>query len=325
MQYLSIKEVKPKILNQIVDLHSKYSIESRNENVLHCFKYQKTMINIYTNHTIYISAEDIELWIRWINKYNSKLANYLLNEYHKNQLTKNNKANHKIDQEQLYKRFDILIGSDEVGVGDFFGGIVVCAVALSVNDIAKYKDFKIDDSKQISDEYIINHYDSLLKKSNYVIKHYSPIEYNQQIAIYKNMHIIKTILHIEAINELKAKIQPANIGLVLDAYCTQTNFNKYAQAANLKPILFDVLIPKAESHYLCVGIASMIARGFFLKAMNNISNKLKINLPFGAWNEKIKATAQLIIQQKGFNVLEKIAKNHFKPFQDLKKENDSNS
>lgn len=35
-----------------------------------------------------------------------------------------------IDQDQLFTDYDVLIGADEVGIGDFFGGIVCVAVCI---------------------------------------------------------------------------------------------------------------------------------------------------------------------------------------------------
>ncbi|WP_208894921.1 ribonuclease HIII [Ureaplasma diversum] len=325
VQHLSIKKVDSKILEQIINLHSKYFIDSTNEYVSYSFKYKTTLIQIYTNNTLYISSEDINLWISWVNKYNPKLATYLSNNFLKNEYIKQQEEIDIVSEQELYNQFDVLIGSDEVGIGDFFGGIVVCAVALNKDELNKFKDLNINDSKKISDQYILECYDTLVQNTTYCIKHYSPVQYNQQIAKYQNMHILKTSLHINAINELKTKIPTSNVGLILDAYCSQTNFNKYAKAANLNSLNFDVLVPKAESYYLCVSIASMIARGFFLKAMLSLSTKLGIDLPLGAWNLKIKSVAHQIIDQKGFAVLEKITKNHFKPFIELKKQNDSNS
>ena len=47
------------------------------------------------------------------------------------------------------------IGSDEVGTGDVFGPIVVCALYASVSDIAYLESLNVRDSKNMNDKAII--------------------------------------------------------------------------------------------------------------------------------------------------------------------------
>src|SRR5574344_2914602 len=60
------------------------------------------------------------------------------------------------------------IGSDEVGTGDMFGPVVVCASYVSNIDIAMLKEMGIDDSKKLKDEYILEIVPILLNKIDYV-------------------------------------------------------------------------------------------------------------------------------------------------------------
>ena len=63
---------------------------------------------------------------------------------------KENKAPTKACWEVL----DNQIGSDEVGTGDFFGPICVCAAYIKAKDIKRLRELGIDDSKRLSDERI---------------------------------------------------------------------------------------------------------------------------------------------------------------------------
>ena len=47
------------------------------------------------------------------------------------------------------------IGSDEVGTGDFFGPVVVCAALVSQNDKEKLKELGVTDSKKMDDSLIM--------------------------------------------------------------------------------------------------------------------------------------------------------------------------
>ena len=48
------------------------------------------------------------------------------------------------------------IGSDEVGTGDYFGPVIVCSVCLEDNHLDVIKKYQIDDSKKLTDNYIMN-------------------------------------------------------------------------------------------------------------------------------------------------------------------------
>ena len=54
-----------------------------------------------------------------------------------------------------FNEFDI-IGSDEVGTGDYFGPIVVTAALVKKDQISLINDFKIQDSKKMTDDNILN-------------------------------------------------------------------------------------------------------------------------------------------------------------------------
>ena len=60
----------------------------------------------------------------------------------------------KVHQKEEWKFFDNQIGSDEVGVGDFFGPLIVVAAYVSRLDITTLKELGVDDSKRLSDEKI---------------------------------------------------------------------------------------------------------------------------------------------------------------------------
>jgi ribonuclease HIII len=49
-----------------------------------------------------------------------------------------------------------IIGSDEVGVGDYFGPLVVCAVKIQEKNLDKVIALNIRDSKVLSDAQIVN-------------------------------------------------------------------------------------------------------------------------------------------------------------------------
>ena len=60
----------------------------------------------------------------------------------------------KAPTKACWEILDTQIGSDEVGTGDFFGPVCVCAAYVKASDIKRLKALGIDDSKRLNDEQI---------------------------------------------------------------------------------------------------------------------------------------------------------------------------
>ncbi|MGO4076176.1 ribonuclease HIII, partial [Staphylococcus aureus] len=56
-----------------------------------------------------------------------------------------------------------VIGSDEVGTGDYFGPITVCAAYVDASQLALMKELGVKDSKGLKDPQIINIAKDLIK------------------------------------------------------------------------------------------------------------------------------------------------------------------
>ena len=162
-----------------------------------------------------------------------------------------------------------LIGTDEVGTGDFFGGIVVAGAFVSKENIAFVKQLGVKDSKEISD-YKINEIAPLLMEK---IPHYfyilDNLKFNYLTSAHKlNMNHIKSLLHNSVILNMK-KIVPEYDGIIIDAFTSRANYMNYLK--NEKIIAKDVILEeKAENKYLSVACASIIARFEFLKSLDEL-------------------------------------------------------
>lgn len=207
------------------------------------------------------------------------------------------------------------IGMDEVGVGDYYGGLVVCAVFLSKDDYKKINSLDIKDSKKLSDKQIINIAQKLINIVNFEVCQIFPNEYNYLYEKFKNTHIIKTILHNNAVTNLiiKNKINKSTTNIILDEYVSQNNYYKYLINANIQNITqINEFKTKAESQHISVACASIIARYYFLKQIETLSRKVGIELPLGAWNDKVKDVSTLILNEYGYDKLNELVKIHFK-------------
>ncbi len=113
------------------------------------------------------------------------------------------------------------MGSDEVGTGDFFGGIVVVASFVPKELISTIKKLGVKDSKELSDDKINEIAPILIKKIPHTIHLLDDIKYNYFTKVRKfNMNKIKALLHNSALLNLKKKITTYD-GVIIDAFTTK--------------------------------------------------------------------------------------------------------
>ena len=218
---------------------------------------------------------------------------------------------------EMFKPFETTIlpqaGSDEVGTGDFFGPICVCAAYLDEQTYAKINKLNLIDSKKLSDTYILKTVPKLLKEVKHSLLILDNTKYNQVI-IDNNMNKIKAKLHNQAYINLKKVIKKLPEMIVIDDFCGQEKYYQYLKdEVFIKNIHFET---KAENKYLSVAIASMISRYAFLITMENMSKKYKTEFPKGA-STLVDDFTKKFIARYGWDELKKVAKMNFKNAQKI--------
>ncbi|WP_156018245.1 ribonuclease HIII [Streptococcus ruminantium] len=202
-----------------------------------------------------------------------------------------------------------MIGTDEVGNGSYFGGLAVVASFVCPEDHAFLKSLGVDDSKKMTDQKICQIAPLLKEKIPHQALLLSPKKYNEVIEQGYNAVSVKVALHNQAIYLLLQKgVKPEKI--VIDAFTTNKNYNKYLKnEANhvTKPVTLE---EKAEGKYLAVAVSSIIARAMFLENLAQLSQKLGINLPSGAGSKSDQVAAH-ILDKYGMTGLKETAKLHF--------------
>lgn len=160
-----------------------------------------------------------------------------------------------------------IIGSDESLKGDTFGGLVVCAFYCKEEDVSTLDELNVKDSKKLYDNQIVEIAQNLMIKfpNNFAIKELRPQEYNDLLSIETQTAVLNTMHNLVG-NMLKMRFGP--VTHVVDQYpgCTAGNIQD----------------EKAESKYLAVAAASIIARYYAIEQINNLSKKSKIHLPLGS-------------------------------------------
>ena len=174
-------------------------------------------------------------------------------------------------------------GSDEVGTGDYFGPIVVCACFLPKTKINKVKELKVADSKTINDEIIRKigpKLYTLLPNSILILDNSRLNEVNQT----KNLNAIKALMHNQAYINLKKKIKVLPKLTIIDQFAPKDKYFGYLK--DEKEVISDLrFMTKAESQCLAVACASIIARYTFLNEMDKLREKYSFDFPLGAGNQ----------------------------------------
>lgn len=206
----------------------------------------------------------------------------------------------------------ILIGSDEVGNGSYFGGLAVVASLVKPEDHAWLNSLGVGDSKTLTDQKIRQIAPLLEEKIPHKALLLSPKKYNQVVGegLRHNAVSVKVALHNQAIFLLLAEVETPQ-AIVIDAFTSQANYRKYLKAETNQFSNPISLVQKAEGQYLAVAVSSIIARNLFLENLDQLSQETGYQLPSGAGTASDKVASQLLAAY-GLAGLSQVAKLHFK-------------
>ena len=204
-------------------------------------------------------------------------------------------------------------GSDEVGTGDVFGPVVVCAAIVEEADYPFIEQNHITDSKQIDDKIILSLGPQLMKKFKHSLLILDNKTYNR-VNQTDNLNAIKAKMHNKAFLNMVAKGYDVPKAAYIDQFCSVDNYYRYL--FNEKEIYHDLVFEtKAESKYPAVAVGSMISRYAFLEYMEKLNQKYHINFHRGSSDTfAIDNDIQMIINKYGKKELENIGKLNFKNF-----------
>ncbi len=269
-----------------------------------------TIITLYESGKVMfqgISADiDANMWAQMEKKLTGKTIN--IGE------VKEKQEKAKQERNSMYQLRTI--GSDEVGVGDFFGPIIVTASFVTKEQIPLIEKLGVKDSKKLTDEKILTIAPTLMKEIPYCTYCLNNEEYNKYQGLGYNMNKIKAILHNKVLYQLKEKGYNYD-KIVIDQFVYPRKYFEHIKEAKEK--VYDItFVTKAESLCSSVAVSSCISRYFFLKKMDELSNSLKITLPKGAGSNVDKIASE-IVKKYGEEKLFAIAKCNFKNMDKYKK------
>ena len=201
-----------------------------------------------------------------------------------------------------------LIGSDEVGKGDYFGPLVVVAVRADPRERAELARSGVADSKTLSDERVRVLAPALEQRYACAAEVLLPSDYNVEHPRFGSLNPLLAELHARCIKKLH---QPGVMVLV-DKFADDELIAERLRGLDLE--LFQRTRAEREP---VVAAASVIARNLFLEGLRQLSEEFAVELHKGA-GEPTDRSAREFVKLHGLEQLGRVAKLHFKNTQKLR-------
>ncbi|MBI5287746.1 MAG: ribonuclease HIII [Chloroflexi bacterium] len=199
------------------------------------------------------------------------------------------------------------IGSDESGKGDYFGPLVVAAVALTAENWRVLEELGVRDSKALTDAKATALAAEIRGGFPNEVIVIMPTRYNE---LWDKMGSVNRVLawaHARAIENVSERA-PAAVAAVADQFGDESLIRDalFRKGRELRL----VQMPRAERDP-AVAAASILARAEFLRRLDQLGAKAGVRLPKGA-SSQVDAVARTLIASRGREALGEFAKLHFK-------------
>ena len=201
---------------------------------------------------------------------------------------------------------DSWIGLDESGKGDYFGPLVVAGVRVDPAISARLIEWGIKDSKRLSDKRVLKLDPMIRKACRHAIVAIGPERYNDLYAQMRNLNKLLAWAHARTLENI-----------LIEEDCSRAIADQFGD----KKLILNALMNKGRKIELeqrhraeqdpAVAAASILARAGFLNRLKKLSVEHAIDLPKGA-SAMVKSTALALVKNRSEDILNKLAKRHFK-------------
>lgn len=202
------------------------------------------------------------------------------------------------------------IGSDESGKGDYFGPLVVAAVALTFDNWRVVQALGVQDSKSLSDARVSALASQIRGAFPNKVVVVGNRRYNE---LWREMGSLNRLLawaHARAIEDV-VESAPGATAAVADQFGDESLITNALMRKGRELRL--VQMHRAERDP-AVAAASILARAEFLRRLDALSRDAGIKLPKGA-SPAVEAAARSLVRLRGRDALTDVAKEHFKTTQ----------
>ena len=218
----------------------------------------------------------------------------------------------KKEEKLHFVDFGEQIGSDEVGVGDFYLPMIVVAAYINKNQYQRLKELGVADSKRLSDKKIRELGPTLVKEFEFSKLTLSNEKYNEMTAKGENINTLKAKMHNRALNNLHQKYIDV-IAIYVDQFVNENKYYSYLTKDD-EPIVKGISFKtKGESRFPCVALASVIARYSLLLEKDKLEQKYGLEFPFGA-GKQADEFKKVLLDKVGQSEFDKLVKKNFKNY-----------
>jgi ribonuclease HIII len=202
------------------------------------------------------------------------------------------------------------VGSDESGKGDYFGPLVVAAVALTREGWPVLRELGVRDSKSLTDSLATSLAAQIREAFPSEVVVIMPRRYNELYEDFRNVNRLLAWAHARAIEQVLEQAPDATAA-VSDQFGDESLIRdalfKRGRAVQL------VQMHRAERDP-AVAAASILARAEFLRRLGRLGRDAGVRLPKGA-SAAVEAAARAVVAARGPEALRDIAKLHFRTTQ----------
>lgn len=190
---------------------------------------------------------------------------------------------------KLYRNFDMIIGSDEVGKGEWYGPLITVATCIKKENILKFQKIGIRDSKNLKKNQIF----SLFNESNKIEFQRHSVTINPQrlnelwrefTNNNQNYNDLIAWEHQRAILDLLKKIDTSKKILIIIDKFDVNKVDKRLKNLQRKENIKIIQISKGE-RFIPVALSSIIAKKMWYEKIEEINHKFNISLPKSSIDE----------------------------------------
>ena len=206
-------------------------------------------------------------------------------------------------------------GIDESGKGDFFGPLVIAGVCVDEKIASALRQIGVCDSKLVTSSKKIFAMAEEIRKAaegHFNIVLLRPETYNRLYANIGNLNRLLAWGHARTIENLLDQV-PDCPRMLSDKFGDESLIRRALMEKGRKIVLDQKV--RAESD-VAVAAASILARDYFLRQMNKLSETLGVELPRGG-GPQVKVIGRQLLEKHGPGVFESCAKLHFKTYTEL--------
>jgi len=201
-----------------------------------------------------------------------------------------------------------LVGSDEVGKGDYFGPLVVACIYAEPAQAAELARIGAADSKSVSDAQVRRAAVAISARFDHEVLSLMPEDYNRRYPETGNLNVLLAELHADVISRLLSR-NPACGRILVDRFARGDVLERALRAAGADCSEL-VQVPGGERNPV-VAAASILARERFLTDLAVCEEICASDLHKGAGPE-VEQNARRVLEIGGVGLLAKVAKLHFK-------------